>query len=507
VAMNGRNARIRELEVRDLSLREKVGQVLMLGFAGTEPEGAVEAVCDLKAGGIIYFARNTGSVAETATLSRKLQEMATSFGNLPLLISTDQEGGPVVRLDRGLPLMPGAMSLGATGDPDLAFRVAHGTGTQLRAAGISVNLAPVLDVNDNPANPVIGVRSFGSGPSLVETLGTAAVRGFMSAGIAPVGKHFPGHGNTSVDSHFGLPVLPHPLKRLAEVELRPFKSAVRAGLPAIMTAHILFSAIDPERPATLSEPVLEGLLRRDMGFQGVIMTDCMEMRAIADDPGTARGAVLALKAGADMVLISHTPSLQREAYEMICEAVKRGEIPPSRLDDAVRRILALKKALRAPNPLPPEAADTEELRLLSEAAHLRSVTVLKSEGLPLRAGPNSRFVILSPYPATDLGEALGKSGAQVVYGTYGDIDLEGTVIVLTENAWKNPKHAEYVGRVLRGKPGAVVVATRDPYDFRIFPEARSFICTYSRRAEALKALARILTGAAQASGRLPVRLQ
>lgn len=154
------------MEVGDLSLREKVGQVLMVGFSGKDPEGAAVAVRDLKVGGIIYFARNTGTVAETAALSQALQDMAASCGNLPLLISVDQEGGPVVRLDRGLPLMPGPMSLGATGDPELALKVARAAGIQVRAAGINMNLAPVLDVNDNPDNPVIGVRSFGSDPSL-----------------------------------------------------------------------------------------------------------------------------------------------------------------------------------------------------------------------------------------------------------------------------------------------------------------------------------------------------
>jgi len=505
------NARLREVEVNDLSLPEKVGQVLMVGFAGKDAEGARDAIVNLKVGGIIYFARNTGSIPETATLSQTLQDMAAACGSLPLLISIDQEGGPVVRLDRGLPLMPGPMSLGATGDPDLAFKVARATGTQVRAAGININLAPVLDANDNPANPVIGVRSFGSDPSLVETLGAAAVKGFMSAGVAPVGKHFPGHGNTSVDSHFDLPVLPHTMERLEEVELRPFRAAIRAGVPAIMTAHILFSVIDPERPATLSEPVLQGLLRRALGFQGVIMTDCMEMDAISKNPGTARGAVLALKAGADMVLISHTSRYQREAYEMIVEAVRTGEIPLSRLDDAVRRVLSMKKALKVPNPLPPDAALTEEFRRLSAEAHLRSITVLKDDTLPRPGGPGSRFVIHSPYPATALVEALTRRGAQVVHRIYegdtGSGSHDATVVVLTQNAWKDAEHAAHVKSILQEKPDAIVVAARDPYDFRVFPEARSFICSYSHRPEALQALAEVITGAAPGKGKLPVMLQ
>ena len=524
-------------DVKALSLEDKVGQVLMVGFPGKDPEGAKEAVCDLKVGGIIYFARNTGTVSETAALSSALQDMAEAAGNLPLLISVDQEGGPVVRLDKGLPLMPGAMALGATGDAELAYKTARAVGTQMRAAGINMDLAPVLDVNDNPDNPVIGVRSFGSDPALVETLGAASVQGFLSSGIAPVGKHFPGHGNTSVDSHLDLPVLPHPLERLAQVELRPFRAAIMKGLPAIMTAHIVFKAVDPDLPATLSAPVLQRLLRRDLGFQGLIMTDCMEMNAISNYFGTARGAVMALKAGADMVLISHTRELQREAYRLIVEAVRSGEIPLSRLDEAVWRVLTLKKALRIPNPLPPEEADTEELRELSAEAHLRSVTVLKGEGLPLRKDPGSRVVIASPYEETELAEALKGTGmqvARVVYGSSGpalmveeygsepgekarggvsgdalaemDPARADAVIVLTRSAWKNEEQASFVRSVLQKRPDAVLVATGDPYDVRVFREARTFLCTYSHRREALRALAAILTGRYEAQGKLPVIL-
>lgn len=533
---NSQDPRFRKLDTGDLSLEEKVGQVLMVGFSGKDPEGAAAAIRDLKVGGIIYFARNTGSVAETAALSQTLQDTAASSGNLPLLISVDQEGGPVVRLDKGLPLMPGPMSLGATGDPDLAFKVARAVGTQIRAAGINVNLAPVLDVNDNPDNPVIGVRSFGSDPALVETLGTASVQGFLSAGALPVGKHFPGHGNTSVDSHLDLPVLPHPLERLSEVELRPFKAAIRKGLPAIMTAHIIFKAIDPDLPATLSAPVLEGLLRRDLGFQGLIMTDCMEMNAISKYFGTARGAVMALKAGADMVLISHTPELQRQAYETILEAVRSGEVPLARLDEAVRRIISLKKALRLPNPLTPGEADTEEFRALSAETHRRSITVLRDAGLPASTERGTRVVIVSPYPEAELGEALKQRGAQVIHQVYGStavrtgaaaqgiieettryvaqetaqeqmaLNQADAVIVLMRNAWKNEEQATRVRSILRQKPGAILVATGDPYDFRVFPEAQTFICTYSHRPEALRALAEVLTGAVKAGGKLPVTL-
>ncbi|MGI6632508.1 MAG: glycoside hydrolase family 3 protein [Bacillota bacterium] len=527
--------------LEDLSLEEKAGQVFMVGFPGRDRDGARTAICDLKVGGIAYFARNTGTVRETAALSAELQEMAAGSSGIPLLISADQEGGLVSRLTEGLPLMPGPMSLGAVGDPDLVRDVSRAIGTQIRAAGINVNLAPVLDVNDNPQNPVIGVRSFGSDPALVERLGTAAVRGYLDAGVAPVGKHFPGHGNTSVDSHLELPVLPHSMERLDRVELRPFRAAIRAGIPAIMTAHIVFHAVDPERPATLSEPVLNGLLRRKLGFGGVIMTDCLEMSAVSRNPGPARGAILALLAGADMLLLSHTVEYQREAYFGLIEAVRAGEVPQSRLDEAVKRVLTLKRALRIPNALPPDAADGAELRGLSSESHRRSITIVRDEGdsLPLR--PSRAVAVVSAVNAAPLVETLETARIRVSsYGMYqspatggppgagsaGILDPEDaiasaaeglpqveapngsdTVILLTDNAWKDSKQAAVAQSILKDRPDAIVIALRDPYDLRVLPEAKTFICTYSRRPEALRAAAEVLLGKARAEGRLPLSLE
>lgn len=374
----------------NLSLEQKVGQVFMFGFPSGDPEGARELVEDLHAGGIIYFARNLDTVEQAAALSETLQGWALSSPpGLPLLISIDQEGGIVARLTKGIPIMPGPMSL-AAGSMGLArsdvSRVHEATGIQLRAAGVNMNLAPDLDVNDNPNNPVIGVRSFGQDPEVVAQLGVDAIEGLLSAGVIPVGKHFPGHGNTSVDSHFGLPVLPHPMKRLDRMELVPFRAAVAAGIPAIMTAHIVFQAIDPELPATLSRKVLQGLLREKLGFQGLILTDCMEMDAIGKSPGTVRGAVMALKAGADMVLVSHTRELQVAAYRAVLAAVRSGELAESRLDEAVQRILAAKQSFGVPNPLPSREATRREFWTLSRESHLASITVVKDEAnlLPLR---------------------------------------------------------------------------------------------------------------------------
>lgn len=541
-----------------LSLEQKAGQVFMLGFPGRDPAGALFAVCDLKAGGIIYFARNTGTVEETSALSAALQDAALSSSGIPLLISADQEGGVVARLTQGIPGMPGPMSLGAAGDPALTQEVSRATAIQLRAAGINMDLAPVLDVNDNPLNPVIGVRSFGGNPVEVSAHGRAAVRGFLESGIAPVGKHFPGHGNTSVDSHLDLPVLPHSMERLRQVELVPFQAALDEGLPAIMTAHIVFRAIDPENPATMSAPVLQGVLRGQMGFKGLIMTDCLQMDAVARDPGTARAAVLALKAGADLLLVSHTRELQEQAYRAVLSAVQSGEVPESRLDDAVSRVLALKRALRGPNPLGAGEARAPRLEALSREAHLRSVTVVRAEesvfpilpaalssgGAAHRAptaqaasGSRVRVAVISlgplPRPAAP-GEGAAAGGASMPAGwelarrlselpgiaarevlpeealaaaVDGEVaNVLGIAVVLTQNAWNDPGQAGLARRLLDRFPHTIVVAVCDPYDLRVVPAARTFLCTYSPRPEAMEALARVLAGMERPAGRLPVVL-
>jgi len=566
-----------------LSLEEKVGQVFMFGFPGKDPEGARELVLDLKVGGIIYFARNTGSVREVASLSHVLQgwAMGSHSGGVPLFISADQEGGIVSRLTEGIPVMPGAMSLAAAGGPELVYEVSRATAIQLRSAGINMNLAPVLDVNDNPENPVIGVRSFGSDPHKVAELGSAATRGFMAGGVVPVGKHFPGHGNTSIDSHLDLPVISLPRTRLDQVELVPYRRAIAEGLPAIMSAHIVFQTVDPGRPATLSAPVLQGLLRKELGFQGVIMTDCLEMNAISKDPGTVQGAVMAFKAGCDMLLISHTRDLQKRAYEALLEAVRIGEVSEERLNQAVARILRLKETLALPNPLPVESADTEELRELSKTAHRKSITLVRNlENLvPLKVRTRVResgagtsggtvddsgdggILLISTRPRrmvqvedapkerhlaapdarkktptgwtryesldalmgtlrTDLGRSLARYGWPDLLNSVEEVFMEDegamekclllaknarAVVIVSQNAKKDPGQARFIQTLVSKNPGPMIlVAARDPYDIHLVPEAKTYICTYNSRPEAMDALAEVLTGRSPAEGKLPV---
>jgi beta-N-acetylhexosaminidase len=281
---------------------------------------------------------------------------------IPLFIAVDQEGG---RVNRFRPprapfhTFPSSMALGAirTGPYDApdsperyAYLRAQAQAEELLSVGVNWNFAPVADVNSNPTNPVIGDRSFGASPLLVSTFVAQAVRGYQEAGILACAKHFPGHGDTSQDSHFALPRVEGDRNRLESVELPPFRAAIRAGVGTIMTAHILFPALE-NRAATMSSAILTGLLRKELEFEGVVITDCLEMAAIAGTFGTARGAVEALKAGVDVVLVCHTHERQRETVDAIKEALRTGELTEERLNEAVGRVLTAKRRfLPAPKP-------------------------------------------------------------------------------------------------------------------------------------------------------------
>lgn len=537
--------------MRSLTLEEKVGQVFMFGFAGKNAEGATPLIEDLHPGGIIYFARNTGTIEEVSSLSRSLQECAIHTGSgIPLLIAADQEGGIVSRLKSDIPRMPGPMALAAAvsdGDHNLVYKASRAMGLHLRAAGINMNFAPVLDVNNNPKNPVIGIRSFGEDPSLVANFGLMAIGGFISAGVIPVGKHFPGHGNTSVDSHLALPVLSRSIAELESCELVPFKAAIQANIPAIMSAHIVFEAIDPQNPATLSRAVISDLLRGTLGFKGLAITDCLEMNAISRHVGTTVGALSAFKAGCDLLLISHTHEVQRQAYSALLKAVKTGEITEDRLDAAVDRILRLKETFKLPNDLPAEIAYDSRFGKLSHDLHVRSITLVKDEHniIPIRPadGENLRICIAIPKPRrqalvenpveklststnpswklnlrTDLAISISNlcPNAEITEVFMQDLtSIEQCIlvsskvhatIVLSENATIDENQAKFIQKVVSEAPNVVLVATRNPYDISVAPAVGTYLCTYGTQSEAMESLAEVLLGLKPATGSLPVSI-
>lgn len=512
-------------------IEAKVGQMMMFGFSGTSvPDYIRKFIQEYNLGGIIMFSRNIDSAAQIAELNSTLQKLAldSPFG-VGLFISIDQEGGQVIRIKDGVSAAPAAMAVGALASPDRAYQIGKVVGEELASLGFSINLAPCVDVNNNPHNPVIGVRSFGEDPELVADLGEATIKGLQESVLATA-KHFPGHGDTAVDSHYGLPVINHARERLEQVELLPFRRAIASGVQGILSSHVVFPAIEPipGRPASLSNPVLTGLLRSELGYDGLILTDCMEMQAVTKQLSMEEAAILAVEAGNDMVLISHTQELQERAFWAVVEAVKKGRISEERINESLARISKAKRRF-VKWPFPDMPVGSSENQALMEEAYGDSITVVRgSEHIPL---PNSPITVVEVmHTAASLAEeqvgdnfslaqALADLGAEVkpLYISAEVTDEEykkiieqiqpnDLVVMVTQDAHRFPEQARLVNYVVENCPQHAVVGTRTPYELAVFPDARVYLVLYSNRPEALRQGAAVLLGRRPAVGRLPVSI-
>ncbi|PYQ48059.1 MAG: beta-N-acetylhexosaminidase [Acidobacteria bacterium] len=331
------------------SLR-RVGQRFMIGFDGFEASAdAKRLIRDYGVGHVILFARNVASPEQVAELVRELQECARRAGHeTPLPMAVDQEGGRVARLGPPWTVWPPLRALGRIGEPDLARRMGAALAAECSAAGIKCDFAPIMDVDTNPDNPIIGNRAFGDDPDLVARLGVAMIEGLQGGGVVASAKHFPGHGDTSLDSHLALPVVEHSRSRLEDVEMRPFRAAIKAKVATIMMAHVLYPELDPEVPASLSKPIVEGILRGDLKYDGVVFTDDLEMKAVADRWTPDRAAVMAMQAGCDIVPVCLTHDAQVTAMEGAVRAAETGELPFRGMDDALARVRRLKERYLLP---------------------------------------------------------------------------------------------------------------------------------------------------------------
>jgi beta-glucosidase-like glycosyl hydrolase len=333
---------------KSLTLDEKIGQMMMVSVPGKEMNSRIRSIITkYRPGGIILFGYNVSSRTGTKRLISQMQSLAVKNYRLPMFISIDQEGGRVKRVVDGVTQFPGNMAAGIAGDRDLVFQWARILGMQLRFMGINMNLAPALDVNNNPGNPVINTRSFGSDPVLVALLGVSYILGLQESLCIAIGKHFPGHGDTNIDSHRALPVIPFNLERLNSIEFIPFVRAIQNGVEGIMTAHISFPQIlKSSNPATVSEYFLTGILQKKMGFKGLIMTDDMEMNAISKTMDIGEGAVKSVQSGADIVLISSYGRNIGGIFNSLKNAVKQKRISMKRIDASVEKIIKLKLKYR-----------------------------------------------------------------------------------------------------------------------------------------------------------------
>ena len=324
-------------------IRRDIGQLLIGSLPATTIPAELRSLArEFQLGGVILFARNIEGPEQVAELSHDVQALAT---DMPLWVSVDQEGGRVARLRAPFTAWPPMAVLGRSGDPALASRFAAALAAELRAVGITLDYAPVLDIHTNPTNPVIGDRALAEDAAMVGTLGAAIVRGLQDNGVAACGKHFPGHGDTSVDSHDELPIVEHPPDRIRRVECVPFREAIRADVAFIMTAHLLVPSLDEDKPATLSPRIVRGLLREELDYNGVIVSDDLEMEALAKTYSAPEAAVQAIAAGCDGVLVCRARAqnrgqdieVQASVLEALVHAVEDGTIPYKRLEDALSR--------------------------------------------------------------------------------------------------------------------------------------------------------------------------
>lgn len=341
-----------------------------VGFQGKSVGDDLRRLLDRGVGGVICFTRNVGTPEEVWQLNREIKAVARR----PILIAVDQEGGSVARLRRGFTELPAMRVVGRAASATLARRLGYAMGRELRAVGFDMDYAPVLDVDTNPNNPVIGARSFAQSPERVAELGLSLADGLQAAGVAACGKHFPGHGDTSQDSHLELPVLPHSLQRLEQVELLPFRAAASSDIAALMTAHVVFQALDASYPATMSRAVLAGILREKLGYQGLVVSDDLGMKAIADHFELEDVVLRGLGAGIDHFLCCNSAELGHRAIDAVVRGVETGKLALEVVENAGRRFSAVKARFAQP------LATVPQLDVLRCAEHLELVEQILQSG-------------------------------------------------------------------------------------------------------------------------------
>ena len=440
---------------------------------------------------------------------------------VPLFIGIDQEGGWVIRLREGATVLPGNMALGATNSTALAERAGEITAVELGAVGVNLNFAPVIDVNNNPDNPVIDRRSFGESPELVSRLGVPYIRGLQRKGVLATAKHFPGHGDTTVDSHFDLPTVNHDRERIHALELQPFRAAIDADVAAIMTAHIVYPAFDPDRPATLSPTILTDLLRKELGFDGLLITDDMEMKAIDDRYRSGEAAVMAVEAGADIVMVLWTPAKQLEVFDALLSAVKSGRVSQARLDQSVKRILKSKEAAFDRRFVDVgavgETVGTNAHKQLAQTIASRAITVVRNRDnlLPLKLETETSVLILNEsstlfesfkahHPNTvevRIPEKPQVEGIlpQLIAQT-GDADVVIAGII-------NDEQAALVQQIsIAITTPVIAIALGSPYTLRGCPDVSASLAAYDIHDASVSAAVEVIVGAREAQGKLPIQL-
>ncbi|GAB4518486.1 MAG: glycoside hydrolase family 3 protein [Anaerolineae bacterium] len=510
-----------------LSLHEKIGQMLMVGFDGlTPPDYILDWLVEGRITGVVLFARNVASPEQLATLTRACHAAARR----PILIGIDQEGGLVARLRRGFSESPGAMALSAAGSEALAYDVAYVLASEMRALGINWNYAPVVDLIHDINNPSVGTRSLGKDPARVSGFATAQIEGFQSGGVAACAKHFPGLGNTPVDTHLALAVIDDALDDLLARDLIPFDAALASGVETVMTTHVKFPAIDPEHPATLSPRIIQYLLRERLGYQGVVATDCMEMRAITDHYGVGRSVLMAAQAGVDVIHMSHTRASQEEAYNTLLDAAERGILPLAQVDAAVQRIQRLKQHYAVNvEAISPRSVYNQSHQATMQQAARQSLALLKANPQVFPVDFHCRVAVVefASYMDSEVMEQGGDTAfvallrtaepnVQVLSLRAVDTDLEDVrraqsmagaaevFILVTRNAHMIKNELHIAQDLLRRASTSVLVCLKNPFDADVLAEAGTILCTFGDSTPSLQAAIDALRGLVVPQATLPL---
>lgn len=513
-----------------MDIRAKLGQMVCVGFDGTTPpEELLALIRTYKIGNLSLYAHNFTDKAQARRLARELTACIEEQTGIAPFLSVDQEGGMVTRFSGDFTHFPGAMAVTAAGEPENAYRVGLYTGRELLAVGLNADFAPVVDINSNGRNPVIGVRAYGDTPEQVIRYSMEMLRGLEDAGVLSMLKHFPGHGDTSADSHFALPTVDKTLDELFETELKPYIEGIRRGAPAIMTSHIVFPKIDPSGvPATMSRVILHDLLRERLGFKGIIRTDDLEMEAIRREFGILEGAVTAVRAGADIVSISRSPELAAQLIETLEGQIACGELPIEVVDAAVERILAC-KARYCGRPQPPlETVGCPEHRATARAISEQSVACYRDcgqlpvKGQVLAVGTNAfnQTNVRNPLQlelnaASRLAARLGGQGITVSTQPTPEEQAEvlalaaqaDTVVLCTYNAHLFSQQLKLAQALAQNHRNVIFAALRNPYDLPLLPGNCTALACWEYTPDSLAVLGEVLAGALQPRGSICVSLE
>ena len=517
-------------KLEEMTLQEKLGQFLIIGFEEPYLTDDLKAMIkEYKFGNFILFKRNIVDLKQLEALCREIHEVVMEATGIMPFISIDQEGGTVVRIMHKAAFYPGSMTLAATNSAN-AYEIGKMMGNHLLSLGINMNLAPSLDVNNNPKNPVIGIRSYSDDPDRVSEFGTKIIDGMQSSGLIATAKHFPGHGDVDVDSHLGLPVLPYDLKRLEEIELKPFKEAINAGVKNIMSAHIVFKAIDEENPATLSKAILQGLLRDKLKYKGLITSDCMEMNAIADTMTTPVGVAAGIVAGIDLACVCHTKERQIDSLKMIKQAIDDNLITNEEIDEKIERILKYKNQVYKvmnkaffKNKAPLDVfKDNKQVRFIQNVVD-SSVTHVSGKKLELKG----KTILLGCKPSAfncaedviDEGSILDLAKGIENLDTFEYVDNEyskelidkaltyDTILFASFNAFSNPEQAKMINELNRYHNNVYVLSTRNPYDYLVLEGNVNYYTVYECTPNSNRSLVKLIKGEIEAKGKLPVKLE